>query len=95
MNWVSLNLPPTWQQTAPGVPELGDEGGAWSGIRRGGGHHHRLEIMWVPTVSKWLCRYFKDEHLEALEARTFAYPHQVLEWLQMWVRKVEGLLQPE
>ena len=95
MPHVQINLPPFWKGTSLGIPELDEEGGSWSATRESGGDVFRLEIMWVPTVSKYLVRYYKNEDLEALEARTLTYPHQVLEWLQRWIAKVEASLQLE
>ena len=45
----------------------------------------------MPTVSRYLGQYFRNNALEPLESRTFLYPHELLEWLNQWVTKVEAL----
>ena len=86
---IQLNFPSGWEISDRGLPELGDEPATWTGTRTSGGAAHRIEVLWVPTVSRYLCQYYRNASLEALEARTFHYPHELLEWLDRWVKKVE------
>jgi hypothetical protein len=43
-----------------------------------------LEVRWRGDLAKFFCRLLREDESEPREARTFDYPHEVVEWVGTW-----------
>jgi len=87
---ITVNLPPGWRSSDPGLPEMlpvapdereGYEGVAWRATKGS----WQLEVRWRGDHGLFVCRAVKDGAEEnPMEHRTFPYPHEVVEWLGIW-----------
>jgi len=89
---IRVALPEGWTSSDPGLPDLtvpteqelanGYEGETWTATRG----QQKLEVRWRCNHGAYLCRVFLDleDEENPHEARTFDYPHEVLDWLARW-----------
>jgi hypothetical protein len=64
----------------------GYEGKLWTAYRG----DQRLEVRWMGNHAKYFCRVFlaPGDLENPTEARTFDYPHEVIDWLAMWFQNM-------
>ena len=86
--YVPVQLPEGWVCRYPGIPDMDAPAGFWKAVKPDPVATFWLKILWVPSAAKYLCEHWVGDE-EPREARTFNYPHEVVEWLQMWVNRIE------
>jgi hypothetical protein len=90
-----VTLPPGWNSRYAGLPEMalptraeldaGYEGDLWSAAKLS----WRIDVIWRGDLGKYRCAAVKDEDEDnPREARTFDYPHEVVEWLGQWFTRL-------
>lgn len=85
---MSLN---GWAMGEPRLPEMtvptdeeretGCRGELWMATKG----DWKLEVVWRGDHAKYLCRTVRlSDRDNPVEARTFDYPHEVVDWIGMW-----------
>lgn len=66
--------------------DAGYEGDLWAATRQ----DQKLEVRWRGDHGKYLCRVYlnSENEEEPTEARTFDYPHEVINWLGLWFQNI-------
>lgn len=89
---IGIRLPSGWTSSDKGLPDMscpdpeelkdGYVGVLWTAHRG----DQTLEVRWMGNHAKYFCRVFMtpEDRENPAESRTFAYPHEVLDWLAMW-----------
>jgi len=96
-NRIGVRMPPGWSSEDAGIPDMtvptpaeleaGYEGDLWVATRT----NQRLEVRWRGDHGKYLCRVYLDAAADdeaPTEARTFDYPHEVINWLGLWFQNI-------
>lgn len=93
---IGVRLPPGWETPFTGIPDMtvpteeelaqGYTGALWYAERG----NQRLELRWMGKQGKYICRvYLTQTDLEnPHESVTFDYPHEVLDWVMMWLQNL-------
>lgn len=91
-NRINVKMPAGWVASKTGLPDMtspsdaeleaGYEGSVWAASC----DDKRLEVRWMGNHAKYFCRaYMAATDAESpTEARSFDYPHEVIDWLTMW-----------
>lgn len=57
--------------------------------------HWKLEVRWRGDHGKFLCRAVRvDDPQNPAEARTFDYPHEVVDWIGSWGTRLGNVRYP-
>lgn len=91
---VRVPLPPGWTAREPALPEMtlpsaeeladGYEGVLWEAR----GAPWVLEVRWRGDRRKFLCRALREDEETPRSDRALDYPHEVVEWLQVWLTQI-------
>ena len=72
----------------PTTPEIsaGYEGELWSAYRG----DREVQVRWMGNHGKFFCRAYANQKdpENPLDARSFDYPHEVIDWLAMWFQNL-------
>lgn len=96
---VRLDLP-GWETNLPGLMEMRVpseeeraeyQGDLWTATRDG----WRLQVLWRGDHGRYLCKAIRlEEPEEPAESRVFDYPHEVVDWITVWVGHIDKRVQP-
>lgn len=97
MPTVRVALPPGWSSDQAGLPEMtlptradieaGYDGDLWTASKRS----WRLEIRWRGDHAMYHCRAFRVGDDRYREARSFEYPHEVVDWMSIWFAQLTNV----
>jgi hypothetical protein len=94
MSMVHLKAPPGFVCNDKGLPEMSLVGepdqGAWTATRVIIDRSHALKVTWEADKSQYLCCYTVNESPEPQEIMALDYPHEVVNWVGRWYKKLHG-----
>lgn len=85
-----------WEVNLPGLPEMrvptpaeveeGYRGVLWRASKT----TWNLDVVWRGDLGRYLCRAVRlEEPDDPAESRVFDYPHEVVDWISVWVAHLD------